>query len=209
MIIKDGMGFPEGTSSHVIDQLLGTNWEGIEELEEHAGYLLFPEKIYKRNKKGLWDETSVMIRVPRQHELRKARLMARGKAKEEGLDAELDRDQIDEYENICILWHALRMPTPPHDPLVLDPSELEKKYDKKVLSQMFAKMDAYSQVLDPQPNTISKEELFALIALLAKEKSILPLHVYGSEVQNTCVVSMAEMLMNSQELKSLSAPSEP
>ena len=103
MSIREKLNLPDDVHDHVIDQLIGKDWEGIEELEEHAGYLLFPSKIYKRNKKGGFDETPIMIRVPRQHELRKARVEARARANEEGLDPKLDADQIDDLENICLL----------------------------------------------------------------------------------------------------------
>jgi hypothetical protein len=202
MSIKDKLKLPDSVHDHVVKQLMGKDWSEIEELEEHAGYLLFPAEIYKRNKKGDFDGTPIMIRVPRQHEMRQARVEARAKANKEGLDPVLDKDQIDDLENICILWRAIRMPTDPFDPLVLTSEELEKTYDRRSLAQIYAKMDAYNQVLDPQPNQVSQEEIFALIAVLAKEKNLLPLHVYGSEAQTTCVIFMAEQLMNSADLKS-------
>lgn len=192
---------------HVIEQLIGKNWGELEILE-HYGYLLFPETLYKRSKSGEFEKQPIVLRVPRQHELREARVEARRIAKDDGLDPSLDKDLIDDIETVCILSKAIRNCTPPHEPWEPDPRGLEKRYDRGSLIQLWAKLDALHQVVDPAPHKIGEEEMFALIAAIAKERNILPLAVYGPAAQASFVIFMASLLQSSLESRSSSESSE-
>ena len=199
---------PDSVHDHVVDQLVGRTWGEIEVLE-HAGYLLFPEKLYKRNRKGGYDPVDICLRVPREHELRQARVLARQIALADNLDLDRDRDLVDDLEIVCILSLAIRNADPPHEPWVPDPRKLEETYDRSSLMQLWAKLDNLTQVLDPRPETISEEEMIALMSALSKERNLSPLLVYGSEAQTFCVVTMADRLLSSLASRSSSAPSEP
>jgi hypothetical protein len=179
--------------SHVVEQLLGKSWGELEVLE-HAGYLLFPDNIYKRRKDGTFDSVKVMLRLPRQHELRKARVQARGIAVKDGIDLDRDRDLFGDVETVCILAMAIRNSTPPHEPMIPDPLELERDYDRACLMQVWAKIDALHRLVDPAPHEIGEREMFALVAAIAKERSIYPLAVYAADLQATFVVTMACLL---------------
>lgn len=193
--------------SHVVEQLIGKPWGELEVLE-HAGYLLFPDSIYKRGVNGKFDEVKVMLRLPRQHELRKARVQAREIARRDGLDLDRDRDLVGDIETMCILSMAVRNNTAPYEPMVPDPETLEKGYDRPALMQLWAKLDELHRVVDPAPHTISEEEMFALIAAVAKERSIAPLAVYAADLQANFVITMACMLNPLLESKLSSAPSD-
>jgi hypothetical protein len=204
---SDRSGILDETSPHVAEQLIGKSWGELEVLE-HAGYLLFPDSIYKRGKSGKFDEVKVSLRLPRQHELRRARVMARDLAIKDGLDLERDRDLFGDLETVCILSMAIRNSTPPHEPMVPDPLELEKLYDRACLMQIWAKIDALHQLVDPAPHKISEEEMFALVAAIAKDRSISPLAVYAADLQAHFVIYMACLLNPLLEFKLSSAPSD-
>ena len=192
---------------HVVEQLLGKSWGELEVLE-HYGYLLFPDSIYKRKKDGTFDEIKVCLRVPRQHELRKARVEARKIALEDGLDLERDKDLFNDLETVCTLSIVIRNRTAPHEPMIPDPRELERDYDRASLMQLWAKVDSLNQVIDPAPHNISEEEMFALIAAIAKDRSISPLAVYAAGSLDTFVIFMASLLVNFLVSKSSSEQSD-
>ena len=122
----------EGTEPHVADILINTKWGELEVLE-HAGQLLFPGTLMRRKPKGEVEKTEVRIRVPRQSDLRKARVMARKICTDEGLDPNLDKDLFEDTEIVCTLslciLNAKPMATGAHEPWEPDPKLLEKKYD--------------------------------------------------------------------------------
>lgn len=187
---------------HVLDQLLGKSWGELEVIENN-GKLLFPEHIYRRAGTGKFEEEKVLLRTPNEREMRVARVEARKQAVKEGLDLDRDRDLVDNLETSHILAVCIRNASPGkspdgstyHEPLVCDAEELEQRYERATLTQVWAKIDALSHVLDPRPDNMSKEELLALIAAIAKERNIRPLVVYGAGAQNSFVVSMATLLM--------------
>ena len=188
---------------HVADQLLGKSWDDLEVLE-HAGHLLFPAEVYRRVRGGEFEPIKVRLRVPRGTDLRKARVKAREWALEEGLDLQADRDLVDDLEIMCTLARAIRNATPPHEPWVADPRELDKDYDRRSLMQVWGKLDSLVHVLDPAPNTISGDEMVALLGAIVRENSIVPLAVYGPESQAGFIVTMAGQLLSLLQSKSSS-----
>ena len=191
---------PEKVHDHVSAQLLGKSWGEFEALEE-GGHLLFPEKVYKRKKDGSFEAVEIMLRVPREADLRKARLQARQLAQNDGLDLDRDRDLVENLETICTMAICIRNTTYPFEPYEPDPLSLEKRYDKTSLIQIWAKIDALSDVINPAPEQISEPEMLALLCALAKERSIRPLLVYGSEARNIFIATMAERLLTLQGSK--------
>lgn len=187
---------PESVHDHVMERLLGKEWDELEVLEE-SGYLLFPEKIYKRTKDGKFEAKDIFLRVPREHELRKARIMARQIALEDGLDLDRDEDLISNIEDTCILTFAIRENIKGFPPLWPEPKQLEATYDKASLIHLWAKLDNLTQVVNPAPETITEEEILVVVSKIASERSIAPLLVYGSEAQNICIVTMADLLVTS------------
>lgn len=189
---------------HVLQQLLSKKWVELEVIE-CEDYLLFPESLYRRNAKGGFTEEKVMVRVPREPDIRKARVKARKWALEDGLDLDRDADLVDQLETICVMSDCIRNFKPSIDPRngaefreawEPDPTSLEKRYDKQSLNQLWAKIDALGQVVDPRPNTLGKEETLGCIAAIARSRTIAPLHVYGSGAQQSCIVFMAQALLS-------------
>lgn len=198
----------EGESNAARDLLLSRSWEDHQAVE-FQDYILFPDVLLKRKADGTTEETPVMIRVPRMAELRKCRLTARAFAAEEGLDPRLDKDMCDDIETMHILTVAIRNAKPEHEQWTMDAADLEKHYDKPCLVQIWQKLDAYTTVVDPRPGDLSPQETLLLIAKLAKERHLGPLAVYGSDVQTTFIVGMANQLLSFLSQQSSLELSEP
>jgi hypothetical protein len=193
------------SSKHTLDQLVGKTWEELEVVEAN-GYLHFPEKLLRRRKDGTFEEIPITIRVPREHEMRKARSAAREWAKLEQVDPDKDADLFDNMDSMCVLQMAVRNATPPYEPMVMTPQELERTYDKPCLMLLWAKLDSYTAALDPRSADITKEEVGLVIAAIAKERSIRPLHAYDGRSQNAYIVCTAALLQNLLTSSSSSRP---
>lgn len=185
----------------LVEAILSKNWEELQTME-FAGYLLFPEELQRRRKDGTFESIPVMLRVPREHEMRKARVQARQWAKDEGLVPELDPDLFDNMDTMCTLALAIRNITEPHEPFEPDPKRLEQVYDRVCLDALWGKLEAYRTVLDPRPDTLSETETMAVIAAVAKVGNLVPLAAFGGRSQNSLVVSMARQLVSSPTFKS-------
>lgn len=183
------------TNQHAMAQLMSTDWDTLTAVE-HADHLLFPDTLYKRKSDGKWEETKVMIRVPREKDLRAARVQARALAAKEGIDEDRDADMFRNLENLCVLSRIIRDATDPFAPFMPDPLILETKYDKACLQHMWEKADKLNSVVDPAPNQLSQGEIVALILAIAKSRHLGPLVVYGPGAQTSYVVSMGDLVLN-------------
>jgi hypothetical protein len=200
------MKLDKDRQAHIVDQLVNKSWGELEVLE-HAGYLLFPEKLYQRQKDGTFKETPICIRVPREPEVRTARIKARKICEDEGLDPAKDPDLFDNVDAVCLLSVAIRNTTEPHEPFEPDPKRLERVYDKGSIMALWAKLDGLTQLVNPRPSDISEEQMIALTAAIAKERNIHPLHVFDGPAQNDYIVTMASLLHSLLEQKSSSESS--
>lgn len=198
--ILGGMGYTGVVGAHGRDHALAAlmtkDWSELE-IFEHADHLLFPEKLIRRTKSGGWEEIDIMLRVPRDPDMRAARVEARALAQREKIDEEKDRDLFSNLESICILARAIRNSTAPYEAWEPEPLTLEKRYDKVCLQLLWEKLDKLNDILNPAPNQISPPEIVALIVAIAKARHLGPLVVYGQGAQTSFVVSMADLLLNS------------
>lgn len=196
---------------HVVDQLASLGWAGVEAIE-HAEYLHFPDKLVRAKKNGAFEEIAVALRVPRGHELRKARALAREMCVQAGIDPEKDRDLYEDARTVCELQAAIRDPVAPFTPMFPTPDELERKFDRVALAAIFAKVDALNDLVNPRPEAMTANELLVVVAAIAKERSIRPLAVFGSGAQRSYIITTADLLLSSTGLRSSpesSAPSTP
>jgi hypothetical protein len=65
----------------LVNAILTKDWSELQ-AQEYADYLLFPEELLQRQKDGTFKRHPVMLRVPREHEMRQARIEARAWAKQ-------------------------------------------------------------------------------------------------------------------------------
>ncbi len=214
--ILNGMGY-QGLEevdakkrAHAIAKLMTTKWDELEALEFQDN-LMFPDVLTRRAVDGSWLREDVLLRVPRDADLRAARSEARMLAptKKGGqIDEVKDRDLFSNLENMCILARCIRNTTEPYESMHPDPLLLESAFDKVCLQQMWAKLEQLNEVLNPAPNQLSSPEIITLIVAIAKARHLGPLVVYGPGAQTSFVVSMADLLLNSLGSKLSSASLE-
>lgn len=187
----------------LVAAVLEKDWEDLK-ATEFADYLLFPDEIKQRQKDGTFKVHPVMVRVPREHEIRQARIKARAWAKDEGLEPDLDPDLFDNMDTMCQLVQAIRNTSEPFEPYEPDPKRLERVYDRPSLDAIWAKVEAYRTVLDPRPNALSDDETLAVIGAIAKSRNIVPLAAFAGPSQTSLIVTMADRFLRSQRSKSSS-----
>lgn len=199
--ILDTMGYEGLTEvdaekrAHAIAKLMTTSWGDLEAIE-FADHLLFPDVLIRRKVDGSWHRENVFLRVPREPDLRKARVEARALAAKERIDEEKDRGLFVNLENMCILAMSIRNTSAPYESMHPDPILLERKFDKVCLQHMWAKVEQLSEVLNPAPEQLSSPEIVALIVAIARARHLGPLVVYGPGAQTSFVVSMGDLLLN-------------
>lgn len=184
----------EKDSTDLVEAVLSKSWDELEALE-FDGELLFPSEVIRKKGSG-WEHIPVLLKVPRENTRRAARMRARAWAAEEGLDPELDPDFFDNMDTMCLLSECIRNVKAPHEPWEPFPETLEKKYDRASLDAVWALIDAYSTVVDPRPNSVTEEQMLAVIGAVAKARNIVPLAAFAGESQNNCVVTMAQKLQS-------------
>lgn len=197
-------------------QLAEKTWEELG-VAEQCDRVLFPEEILRRQRDGKLRGEPIMLRVPREPELRRARVAARQWAAEEKLDPKLDADLFDNLETFCILTLAIRNRQPDYEQwivagekndLVAAAKLLEKNYDRGSIKQLWSKLEAYSNAVDPRPESFTEDQLLAVIAAIAKRRDISPLLAFGGQSQNDLLVAMASRLQSFLDPKFSSEPSD-
>lgn len=184
--------------AHVFEQVAAKRWDDLGVLE-HEGRLLFPEKIWKRDRRsGKFVGVDVILVVPRGPELRKARREAYELLKEDGLDPVKDRDQFKDLEDLCILWYAIRDPAPtnegefpPH--LAADPRDLEKRFDRPSLDQVYNRLDKLRRAIDPKVSGLSAGELAAITAAMVARQDLAPLAACDGATQHSLLITLAAL----------------
>lgn len=179
----------------VNSQLTSRKWAELE-VVEYAGYLLFADVILKRAKSGKFEDRKVMVRVPRDHEMRAARKRAREQFRDDGLDPKEDRDIFDKFENMVILAQSIRNNSEPYEPLEPNPLALEKQYDVMSLRQVWQKLEAYNALINPQPDLLTKTQFIGLVAAISEGRTIVPLDVISFSARASFVITMAVLLRN-------------
>jgi hypothetical protein len=147
--------------------------------------------------------------VPREPDNRKFRIEARKIAVEDKLDLKEDADLVDNLEIICTMAWAIRNVTEPHEPWEPEPRELEKRYDRGSIMQLWGQLDALATAIDPAAKDLDEAQMASVLASIAKERSIRPLAVLGPDAQSGFIVTMADRLLSFMDQKSSSDASEP
>lgn len=178
-------------------------WKSLE-AQEYEGRLLYPGKLARKKKDGTFEYIDIMLRVPREPELRKARVDARKQALESGLDLDRDKDLVDDLEIIHILTCAIRSSRPPsmkngpgYEQWSMDAKDLEETYERNSIISLWQQLDALTRSMTPSEEKISEAQFIFILSAMVKERSIHPLAVYAPDVQSSFIITMAERLMNS------------
>lgn len=183
-------------SINSIQEFIDKGWKGFEAIEFESR-LLFPAVISKRTKSGKFEHQEVAIQVPRAHELRKARTKAREIAQKEGLDLKLDKDLVEDLENVCILTKAIRNIKPPHEQWAMNHKDLEENWDRQSIFQIWRQLEELFFALDPSRHeTIPEDQFILMLSAMVKERSIHPLAVYGQDALSSFILTMADRLVS-------------
>lgn len=189
-------------SDALVKAIMAKDWSSLEAIEAN-GELLFKETIARKRSDGTWEHIPVLLKVLRENERRKCRVVARSWAEEENIDPTIDESYFENMDAIVQLSKALIDPNDPNfGPYEPFYKELEKRFDHPVLTAMWAKMDAYSKVIDPRPQDLEESEFIAMVASIAESRSIVPLVAFGGALQDKFVITMAERLAKLQISKS-------
>ena len=186
---------------HIAEQLYNQTWEELEVLE-FRDRLLFPTKALKRRQDGTVKETPILLRVPREADLRKARIKAREVGLKEGLDLDRDKDLLDNLETICLLATCIRNTTEPYEPFVATPQELEDNFDLSFLESVYNKICTLRDIANPHPVELTEMDCWTLVTAIATARHTLPLTAYAPDSQNTFMLFMVDQLCNSPAYKS-------
>lgn len=182
------------------------NWAALG-VAEHAGVLHMPASIRRRQGDGSTSDVKVMLRnVTNEHRFR-CRNQAREYAATMKLDPERDRDLVTEIENYAILTYAIRDPKSydQHAPTL---GELISRYDAQSLVELWGVYNAWVELLDPRFGALDDEQLWQVIARIAKEKTIGPLVALAGYEQHTCIIAMASEALLSPRAPSWLRPPE-
>jgi hypothetical protein len=185
----------DDAKDEVITTLIASSWQDLKAIE-YQGSVFFPETLKKRKANGNFEEVQVMLKVPRKHEERQARLKARQWAEADGVDPKLDPDVFDDMDSTCLLWLAIRNTSAPHEPFYGTPQEVERFFDDSVLTLTMEKLQILKKKIDPRIDHMNVEELFAVIQAIAARRDVSPLVVYDSDSQANFIVSMVGLLEN-------------
>jgi len=191
----------EETQPHIAEQLYNQSWEDLEVLE-HNDRLLFPSKIYKRNKDGSIKGIDVLLQAPREADFRKARVLARNACLKEKLDLDRDKNLIEQYETTCLLHLCIRNPSSPYEPLAYNPEELEQQYEMTSLESAYDKICRVRDLSDPRPSELSEMDCWTLVTAIATARNALPLTAYAPDSQSIFMLFMVDQLFNSPAYRS-------
>ena len=180
--------------------LRGKSWEEIEALE-HEGRVLFPDSIRFRARDGSVTEVAILVRALRNHERRKARVEARDRAKQDGLDLDRDADLCATLDRLYQLARAIREVKEPHEQHATA-EMLEQNYDGRSLDELWSRYEVYCDRSDPRIEITDEAQLWAALGEVARVGNILPLTGLESFSQNGCIVFGARQALLSPTFKS-------
>lgn len=172
------------------------NWETLG-VAEHAGILHMPATIKRRNIKGGVDEQPVMLRNVSHQQRFICRSLARGYAERAKLDIDRDKELVAEIENYAILTFAIRDPKPPFDQHVPDVDHLLNRYDTQSLVELWGKYNVWVEMLDPRFGELDSDQVWQVIAKIAREANPAPLAGLAGREQISCIVIMAQLALSS------------
>ena len=192
----------KANSAETVDRLVSGGWEKLKEIEfQDAVY--FPYFISERRAGGGFDETPIYLRVPKEKDLRKARVGAREDAGRYGLDLGTDRDLVEDLEVLHLLALCMRSVTPPHEPFEPFVEKLEDRFSRQSLWAVWERLDMLVNDVDPRIEDLDEAEILVVASAVAKDRSISPLAVLDHSSRDICIITMADRYVASETQKSL------
>jgi hypothetical protein len=198
------------------DALALANFAGLGVFEKD-GILYLPTSIKQRNAAGgVTVACDALLVTPTTTQRYRARSQARVMGKKFDLDPALDREQIDEMENYCLLAYCIR-DKQTRTQLEESAESLMKRFHDASLKEVWARLNHWCDLTDPRYGELSNEQLWQVIAAVASEGNLTPLVSMPGFEQATSIVFMARAACTSPSApswlrsptKSDSEPSQP
>lgn len=189
---------PDGEArADKVIELSTVNFEALGVIE-HDGKLHLPTKLRERTATGGIRETEILLMIPTNAQLERARLKSYEMFAEAGYDPEVnketntvrDQDRLDEIENYCILWFAIRDPDTKGQ-FEVSPEELFSRFPANVMGEVWERFKMWVDVVDPRYGKLTDRQLWECTAAIAKGGNMLPLSVMLGPEQATCITVMA------------------
>lgn len=174
------------------------NFEALGVLEDE-GRVYLPTVIRRRNAKGGLNEIKILLTVPTNRQLDMARKLSRELAIDrgyeikqtiKGIDAP-DKDRLDELENYCILWYAIREPNTKGQ-FEPTPADLYDNFSQSSLGEVWSRYQMWLDIVDPRYGKLDGEDLWRATVEVATAGNMLFLVGMSGSEQATCIVSMAQ-----------------
>lgn len=175
------------------------NWEALGVIDSKHGPLL-PSKIRVRKADGVLQEIPICLMVVSNDRRYRARVRCREWARELKLDPSPqgpDKDYVEELEKFELLAYAIRRPEPPNDQYYIDGKELFQTYTQYPLIEVFGDLDEWTRLNDPRYGDLDPEQLWDVIAEVARKGNLLPLMRIGGLEQSACIVRSARAALSS------------
>lgn len=170
---------------------------------EHDGQLYYKTALEIRQKDGTTKPVDVVICTIDDEQMMTARLRAKKRLQDKGLELAADADLLATAENLETLAFSIRDPEPPHLQHVANGTELGARYGKtRCLQRISSELDAWTRTVDPRFGELPQEDLWELINMVARGDIIRPLACIDGHAQ------IAYMIISAQRaLESPNAPS--
>jgi hypothetical protein len=184
--------------SEPIPELGNRTWDELEVVKHSDGHLLFKDQIRRINEKGKLETVDVRVRIVRALQLGEARTECRALFSRLKLDEEKDKSMFEEFEQICILAHAIREKNAPYGQLETA-EDLASKYDESSLHDILGRIQALRTIIDPRDSVLTEDDLWRKTHAVASRGHLGPLTDIAGHEQPSCIVFMASQAMNSQK----------
>ena len=183
-------GKAEGKVERALRLTLGVSWDELGAVEA-AGQLLWPEHLERRTKSGALEQVEIMLRCVDNAQRFRSRIRAREWARQLSLDQTADKDLVEELENYELMAFAIRDRKAPHDQHFPDGSALFRAYTTASLGRLFERLGQLTDLSDPRYGDLDGEQLWRVVAEVARRGEPSPLAGMPGREQITCIALMA------------------
>jgi hypothetical protein len=198
-----------------VSWLEGKTWDDLKAIEV-SGQVLFPEVLRRRGAGGGEVEEKVLLRVPTEEDRVLARVDAMAylaQRHKRRLDTVEDArkfigdDRFDAVEVHALVARCVHNPEAPKQQHMLL-SVLIGSYAASSIFDLYDKLDKLAGLLDPRVESLTDEQFFMAVGVIAKIANISPLAGMRGATQSDFIVRMAQDLWASRQPKSPSPSGE-
>lgn len=168
----------------------GKSWDELEVVPHESGRLMFKAELRRRGPKGEIESRPVRVCAPEVKDHVRAKSLARLWFKEtEGLDPDRDSEIFDEMESVCLLSLLIREPEAPYSQLMTHDELAE--WSQASLKDVQERIKVFESMLDPRTGVATEQQLWDVVARVARDGNLLPLADIVGHEQPSCIAFMA------------------